>query len=86
MMTKEEVAQVVAYCDENEISYKQLYWLRKKVFGEMSEKHLPVNPSVPIQATLSDEPLTEEEREEQRRLSQSDLSFRSGRGDFLGIY
>ena len=24
MMTKEEVAQVIAYCDENKISYKQL--------------------------------------------------------------
>ena len=23
MMTKEEVAQVIAYCEENEISYKQ---------------------------------------------------------------
>jgi hypothetical protein len=23
MMTKEEVAQVIAYCDENKISYKQ---------------------------------------------------------------
>jgi len=23
MMTKEEVAQIIAYCDENKISYKQ---------------------------------------------------------------
>ena len=52
MMTKEEVAQVVAYCDENKISYKRFYWLRKKVFGKMSEKNLPVDTSVPIQVHL----------------------------------
>ena len=28
MMTKEEVSQVIAYCDENKISYKRKYALK----------------------------------------------------------
>ena len=40
----------------------QLYWLRKKMFGKMSEKHLPLDPSVLSEPTLFDEPLSEEER------------------------
>ena len=51
-MTKEEINQVVAYCDENKISYKRLYLLRNKVFGKMGEKCLPVDPSVLNQAHL----------------------------------
>ena len=43
---------------------KQLYWLRKKMFGKMSEKNLPLDPSVLGEPTLFDEPLTEEERAE----------------------
>ena len=40
----------------------QLYWLRKKVFGQMSEKNLPVDP---MQLNLFEtEPLSEEERNE----------------------
>ena len=40
----------------------QLYWLRKKMFGKMSEKNLPLDPSVLSEPTLFDEPLSEEER------------------------
>ncbi len=42
----------------------QLYWLRKKMLGKMSEKNLPLNPAVLSEPTLFDEPLTEEERAE----------------------
>ncbi len=42
----------------------QLYWLRKKMFGKMSEKNLPLDPTVLSEPTLFDEPLTEEERAE----------------------
>lgn len=40
----------------------QLYWLRKKLFGKMSEKNLPLDPSVLGEPGLFDEPLAEEER------------------------
>ena len=40
----------------------QLYWLRKKLFGKMSEKNLPLDPSVLSEPTLFDEPLSDEER------------------------
>ncbi len=40
----------------------QLYWLRKKMFGRMSEKNLPLDPSALSEPTLFDEPLSEEER------------------------
>lgn len=40
----------------------QLYWLRKKMFGKMSEKSLPLDPAALIEPTLFDDPLTEEER------------------------
>ncbi|MBQ2913770.1 MAG: transposase [Bacteroidales bacterium] len=36
-------------------------WFRKKLFGSMSEKHLPLDPSVP-QPSLFDELLSEEEQ------------------------
>ena len=42
----------------------QLYWLRKKMFGKMSEKNLPLDPSALSEPTLFDEPLTDEERAE----------------------
>jgi hypothetical protein len=42
----------------------QLYWLRKKMFGKMSEKNLPLDPSVLSEPTLFDEPLTEQEQRE----------------------
>ena len=39
----------------------QLYWLRKKMFGKMSEKNLPLDPTALCEPTLFDEPLTDEE-------------------------
>lgn len=42
----------------------QLYWLRKKMFGKMSEKNLPPDPTVLGGPGLFDEPLTDEERAE----------------------
>ena len=42
----------------------QLYWLRKKMFGKMSEKNLPLDPAVLSEPSLFDEPLTEQERAE----------------------
>lgn len=42
----------------------QLHWLRKKMFGKMSEKNLPLDPAALSEPTLFDEPLTDEERAE----------------------
>ena len=42
----------------------QLYWLRKKMFGKMSEKNLPLDPTALMEPTLFDDPLTSEERAE----------------------
>jgi len=42
----------------------QLFWLRKKMFGKMSEKNLPLDPAVLSEPSLFDEPLSEEERAE----------------------
>lgn len=39
----------------------QMAWLRKKLFGSMSEKRLPMSPSV-LEPTLFDMPLPEEEQ------------------------
>ena len=39
----------------------QMTWLRKKLFGSMSEKRLPMSPSV-LEPTLFDMPLPEEEQ------------------------
>ena len=52
---------------ENEVASlkDQLYWLRKKVFGKMSEKNLPVDP---MQLNLFEtEPMSEEEQAELRK-------------------
>lgn len=54
----EQLKEKVANLEE------QLYWLRKKVFGKMSEKHLHLDPFVLSEPTLFDEPLTDEERAE----------------------
>lgn len=43
---------------------RQLFWLRKKLFGKMSEKNLPLDPSVLSEPSLFDELLSEEERAE----------------------
>ncbi len=40
----------------------QLYWLRKKMFGKMSEKNLPLDPAALSEPGLFDEQLIEEER------------------------
>ena len=42
----------------------QLYWLRKKMFGKMSEKNLPLDPTALMEPTLFDDPLTSDERAE----------------------
>lgn len=42
----------------------QLYWLRKKMFGKMSEKNLPLDPATLSEPTLFDDPLSDEERAE----------------------
>lgn len=42
----------------------QLYWMRKKMFGKMSEKNLPLDPAVLGEPTLFDDPLSDEERAE----------------------
>ena len=34
----------------------QLYWLRKKMFGKMSEKNLPLDPEALKEPTLFDDP------------------------------
>ena len=39
----------------------QMTWLRKKLFGSMSEKRLPMSPSI-LEPTLFDMPLPEEEQ------------------------
>lgn len=39
-------------------------WLRKKMFGKMSEKNLPLDPEVLGEPTLFDDPLSDEERAE----------------------
>ena len=49
----------------------QLYWLRKKMFGKMSEKNLPLDPSVLSEPTLFDDPLTDEERAEYTKQSEA---------------
>lgn len=41
---------------------RQLEWLRRKVFGKMSEKHLPLDPTVLNEPTLFGDLLTDEEK------------------------
>ena len=66
MTSEQEIAALKA---ENETLRKrvvtledQLYWLRKKVFGKMSEKNLPLDPTVLSEPTLFGEEMTEEEK------------------------
>jgi len=66
MTSEQEIAVLKA---ENENLRKrvvsledQLYWLRKKVFGKMSEKNLPLDPAVLSEPTLFGEEMTEEEK------------------------
>lgn len=39
----------------------ELYWLRKKIFGKMSEKNLPIDPTS-LERTLFDDIMTDEEK------------------------
>ena len=39
----------------------ELYWLRKKMFGKMSEKNLPLDPNA-LEPTLFDDLMTDEEK------------------------
>lgn len=61
-------AEVIALQKENEHLKKlvsslegQLAWLRKKVFGSMSEKHLPLNPDE-LQLNLFPDQMSDEEK------------------------
>ena len=61
-------AEVIALQKENErlrnlVSSleSQLAWLRKKVFGSMSEKHLPLNPDE-LQLNLFPEQMSDDEK------------------------
>lgn len=40
----------------------QLAWLRKKVFGSMSEKHLPLNPPDELQLSLLPDQMSVDEK------------------------
>src|SRR5574344_213575 len=42
----------------------QLYWLRKKIFGKMSEKNLPLDSTVLAEPTLFDNQMSEQEKKE----------------------
>jgi len=42
----------------------QLYWLRKKIFGKMSEKNLPLDPSVLAEPTLFDDQMSNQEKKD----------------------
>ena len=52
---KEEMQQVI-----NDLR-SMMAWFRKKLFGSMSEKHLPLDPNV-LEPTLFDQSLSEEEQ------------------------
>ncbi len=48
----------------------ELVWLRKKVFGKMTEKHLPVDPNA-LEPSLFDEIISEEEKAELEKIIQA---------------
>lgn len=52
---KSELEEVIASLKST------MEWMRRKLFGKMSEKHLPLDPSV-LEPTLFDEQLSEEEQ------------------------
>lgn len=58
---KESEAKIEELKSEIQGLLSQMAWMRKKLFGSMSEKHLPVDPSV-LQPTLFDEVLSDEEQ------------------------
>ena len=68
-------SEVIVEKDEKIASLEnQLYWLRKKVFGKMSEKHLPIDPA---QLSLfSTESISEEQKAEADKASaKTDLAI-----------
>ena len=68
-------SEVIIKKDEKIASLEdQLYWLRKKVFGQMSEKHLPVDPA---QLSLfSTEAITDEQKAEAEKANaKTDLTI-----------
>ena len=68
-------SEVIIKKDEKIASLEdQLYWLRKKVFGQMSEKHLPVDPA---QLSLfSTEAITDEQKAEAEKANaKTDLAI-----------
>ena len=60
-----EQARLLAQAEEMQAAINNLQsmmaWFRKKLFGSMSEKHLPLDPNV-LEPTLFDQPLSEEEQ------------------------
>lgn len=52
----------------------QLYWLRKKVFGKMSEKRLPLDPSVLDKPSLFGDEMSEQERNALNAATAKELS------------
>ena len=51
MPTEQEIiaaqaAEIERFCNKVASLVNQLYWLRKKILGEMSEKNLPLDPAV----------------------------------------
>ena len=60
-----EQARLQAQAEEMQAAINNLQsmmvWFRKKLFGSMSEKHLPLDPNV-LEPTLFDQPLSEEEQ------------------------
>ena len=60
-----EQARLLAQAEEMQAAINNLQsmmaWFRKKLFGSMSEKHLPLDPNV-LEPTLFDQHLSEEEQ------------------------
>ena len=61
----EEQARLLAQAEEMQAAINNLQsmmaWFRKKLFGSMSEKHLPLDPNV-LEPTLFDQHLSEDEQ------------------------
>lgn len=70
----ESLEKEVALKDEKIASLEyQLYWLRKKVHGRMSEKNLPLDPTVLEEPTLFGDELSEQERADLNAAAQKEL-------------
>ena len=53
----------------------ELYWLRKKMFGKMSEKNLPLDPNA-LEPTLFDDLMTDEEKKQLQEEVLKDEEYR----------